>query len=165
MNKRCENQRFSYYYFFPKNRRGQFYLIASLAIIAIIAGVFLIGNNTSSVENPRVFDVAEELNIEYGKVLDRGAVTGNYGWDEFTGNFSAYSRDVTIVYIFGDYVDYNAYYYLSNGTRIQVGKNLNGDILTITYDGTDYEFPWREGENFYYVVSQKIGDEKYVARN
>ena len=150
-----------------KNKRGQFYLIASLAIIALVAGFFLIGNSSKAQENPRVKDVAEELEIEGGKILDRGAVSGNYNWDEFAGNFSEYSGDVDIVYIVGTRSSHEVFKYDNDVKNASITNSFDSlsNVASVIYDGADYDFQMRMGENFYYIVSQHIGEEKYVARN
>lgn len=147
------------------DKRGQFYLIASLAIITLVMGIFLISNSSKAEESPRVKDVAQELEIEGGKVLDRGAVAGTYNWDEFAGNFSDYASDVDIVYVVGNSASPEVFKYSQGIKNTSITKSLNSGILTVTYEGADYNFKMRDGENFYYIVSQYIDGEKYVARN
>lgn len=149
-----------------ESKRGQFYLIASLAIIVLISGIFFVSKVDTAHESPRVEELAEELEIEAGGILDSGAITESYNWDEFTGNFSAYAKDVKIAYVVGTVGSNEAYYYEGSGNRVDLSKTVNTtDALTLIYDGRDYIFQMHEGENFFYVVSQEIDGEKYIARN
>jgi len=147
------------------NKKGQFYLIAAIAIIALIIGLVLIGNSSSSQKSNRVDVVASELSIESAKFLDRAAISGDYNWDEFTANFSDYEKDVTIVYITGTSTSYEVYKYDNGVKNTTITNSLNSDILTITYDGSDYNFKMREGQNFYYIITQQIDGAKYVKKN
>ena len=38
-------------------------------------------------------------------------------------------------------------------------------VITISIEGYNYYFELKAGENFYFIISQKIGDETYVATN
>jgi len=147
------------------NKRGQFYLIAAIAIIALIIGLVLIGNSSSSQKSNRVDVVASELSIESAKFFDRAAISSNYNWNEFTANFSDYESDVNIVYITGTLSSYEVYKYDNGVKNTTITNSLNSGILTITYDGSDYNFKMREGQNFYYILTQYVSGAKYVKRN
>jgi hypothetical protein len=58
--------------FFPKNNKGQFFLIAAIIIIVVTVGVITITNYTEEKEAVKLYDLGEELGIESQRVLDHG---------------------------------------------------------------------------------------------
>ena len=150
-----------------KNKRGQFYLLASIIIITLIAGIFAVTNYSRKSEGTKVYNLAEELKIESGKFLDRSAVTGSYDWNSFTSNFSSYvGNSIEIVYIVGKLEGYEVYKYDDSGNKnMSLSSSLNGEVLTVNVEGINYDFKLKEGQNFYFIMYQYIGKEKYVARN
>lgn len=67
--KRCCNFKKN---FFPKNNRGQFFLIAAIIIIVVTVGVITITNYTEEKESVKLYDLGKELGIESQRVLDHG---------------------------------------------------------------------------------------------
>jgi len=55
-----------------RQKRGQFYLIAALIIIAVIIGFAGISNYIQKKEVIKLYDLGEELGIESQNVLDFG---------------------------------------------------------------------------------------------
>jgi len=150
------------------DKTGQFYLLAAIVIITLIAGVFTITNFSKKKGDSIVYDLGEELKIESGKFLDRGAVTGNYDWDSFTSNFSNYSKGkIDIIYIVGNRSVFNSnnVYRYPNMTKQLIAYTQTGDYINITINKTDYKFKLKEGQNFYFIISQELEGERYVARN
>ncbi len=151
------------------NKRGQFYLIAAVVIISLIISLVLVTNYSQKTENVRVYDLAEELKIESGKTLDLGAITGTYRWNELTQNYSSYAgNDIRIVFIVGNSSIQDVFKYdngVKNTTIPRIFVPGNPGNLTITVDGTNYIFKIRAGQNFYFIMSQNIGEERYVATN
>ena len=114
----------------------------------------------------KVYNLGEELKTESAGMLDYGAVTGNYRWDEFTKNFSDYAgKDINITFIVGSLGSPDIYRYNEDGNKEIVSSSLNGNLLSITANNINYEFVLRPGENFYFIMSQDIGGERYVATN
>jgi hypothetical protein len=148
------------------DKMGQFYLLATIVILALIVGVFAITNFTSTKEESKVKQLAKELDSESEKILELGATTGNYPWYDFTGNFSKYAgNDVVIFYAIKNSSYEEAFKYDENGQKQHVYSISPGD--NFCYIGVDryYQFKIREGQNFYYVITQYINNEKYVATN
>ena len=150
------------------NRRGQFYLIAALAMISIIIGIATITNKSEVKESSKIiYDWKEELDIESSYVLDYLA-TNEGDKDEvlenFTRIFSNYSTETEFYFIYGEEEDLNAYKYF-DGLREDVSQQMeiSDEKIKINIDETEYEFPLTQGENFYYVIYKKEGDDKYVA--
>jgi hypothetical protein len=148
-----------------KSKRGQFYLIATIVIIGLIIGVFVLANYSKGKSQSRVYELGSELKRESGKMLDYGATTGNYPWASFTGNFSGYAgKDINIIFLTGTLSSYEVYQY--NNTIKQSFPYTNiSNLVTISVDGTNYNFKMRKGQNFYFVMYQYIEGERYVSTN
>lgn len=148
------------------DKRGQFYLIAALVIIVMIIAVVGIYNSTRRKEDSRIQNLAEQLRIESGKILDYGAKTTTYPWSDFTKNFTDYAgSEVHITYITGTISSYNAFYYDDNGNQLPAINYTQGSTLIVTHNNDNYSFNLKEGENFYFIISQHIGEEYYVAKS
>ena len=149
--------------FFEKNCRGQFYLVAGMIIISIIIGLVAIANYIEKSQTMIVNDLKEELKIETQKVIEYGAAQMNQYGIDYSSHLGS---DIELYFIMG--VDPN----------IEVKKYVNGDVdlnvpgLTIdnindkiifTLDEVDHEFDLMPTENFYYLISQEIKGERFVA--
>ena len=106
-NKGGENSEFFYSNFFPKNKKGQFFLIISVIIIGLIAGLSTITNSVQKQSDAKFYRVSEELKFESEKVIDYGI---GLGFDEidmknllkdFAEDYSSYSNADDFYYIFG----------------------------------------------------------------
>ena len=172
-------------------KKAQFYLIAAIIISVIILGLVTMSNYARSRESINIQEVGEELKIESEKVLDYGTYNG-LTEDEILNlmeTFSKYYINSTgnngnYYFLFGNSSKVKLVGYSESGTTISIDTGTgkipieidSGEILSeefispsdniiISIDGTDYNFELKKGKNFYFVVSQNIGDEKNVARN
>src|SRR5689334_10974265 len=81
------------------NKRGQFFLLGAVIIIAGIVAIASIktfvtepGGNTQE----RVYDLGQELGYESGKVIDYGVYSGNYNdalMDSWLDLYTNYTKD------------------------------------------------------------------------
>ena len=175
--------------FFPKNRKGQFYLIAAIIIIAIIIGFAAIKNYTQRKEVIKLYDLGEELGIESKNVLDYGTYN-EFNENEmedlltdFVEGYANYTAEgKNLYFIFGNSKKINVMAYQELNTTIYVG--VGGEMSLIEpgekqpfypAEGQDiiskviiaieeliYEFELKYGENFYFIIFQEIGGEEYV---
>jgi len=182
-NKKGENQRFSQCNFSPKNRRGQFYLIAAIIIISIAAGFVTISNYVSSQHTSDTNYLRDEIKIESSKTIDYATLNNK----EFRGtmiNFSEQYINNTIgnnfYFIFGNttsmtFLASQSFY--SNisldgtdktsdvGTeRIYLQNFVPGGNITLGINGNDYVFKLNNGSNYRFVVSSERGGQVYTAR-
>jgi len=169
-------------------KRGQFYLIATIIITAIIIGFAAVVNYSEEKSSVKIYELGEELKIESEKILDYGIYNelDETGMDalltNFIGNYSKYSEEKDLYFIFGNrenitviayqesedeiYVDVgtgNNKLDISNGKGRDEFSNVNEAIITIR--GIGYKFEIKNGENFYFVISQEIEGERYVVTN
>lgn len=151
------------------NKLGQFYLIAAIVIIALVLGLLAITNYTANKENIRVKELSNELQVESGKLLERGAATDDYPWDHFSRNFSLYAgKDVDVIYAVGTKSTHEAFRYNESLDKITDFTNeydIASNKYTIVYDNVNRTFQFREGQNFYFLIVQKVQGEIYVASN
>ncbi|MEJ2267910.1 MAG: hypothetical protein P8X70_02450 [Nanoarchaeota archaeon] len=177
---------------FPKNRKGQFYLIAAIIIIAIIIGFAAVSNYAKKKEVIKLYDLGEELGIESENVLDFGTYNEYSEEDmedlltEFVQSYSSYATEgKNLYFLFGNNKEFHfiAYQELASDVSIDIGEGINliqtepgqkydftpenGKIseVKIIIGDLEYEFDLKPGENFYFIISQEIEGEQYVVKS
>ncbi len=155
--------------FFPKNHKGQFYLIAAVIIITVIVGFITISNYSKKRTSVKLYDLGEELGIESQNVLDYGTFTYpddeegmNALWESFIENYKDYAGGGKDLYfIFGDSgsLQVKAYEDLE---EVDYDLTTNGGKISIVIEDIEYQFDLKAEDNFYFVISQEIEGEKYV---
>jgi len=150
------------------NKRGQFYLVAAMIIVAIVIGIASFSNYTNQRTSQHVYDLGQELGIESANILDYGTMNGSNTTElleNFTDSFEQYAgENVELYFIIGNENNIQAYRYINREKEEVDFAHGEGDI-TIKVDSNDYKFKLASGENFYFVISQEVGGEKYVATN
>jgi len=182
------------YNFFSKNRRGQFYLIATVIIVAVLVGFITISNYAQERDSVKIYDLSEELNIEGENVLDYGIYKGYSqtetaellqkfveGYSEYVGeDLEIYllvgDEDSIIVIGRGDLAEVNVTFGMTGEVSgdlkpfakktftPEIGDVRNGKIK-VKIKQKDYEFELKDGENFYFIISQEIDGETHVETN
>ncbi len=171
---------------FPKNHKGQFYLIAAIIIIGLIIGFAAIKNYTQKKEVIKLYNLGEELGIESQNVLEYGTYNELNENDmedlltDFVESYADYAaEDRNLYFLFGNSKKFNFIVYqdlasevsvdIGEGIRIiQTGKSefipKDGKIekVVIKIGDLAYDFDLEQGENFYFVISQEIEGEQYV---
>lgn len=189
MNKREKNYQFFHSNFFPKNRRGQFFIIMSVIIIGLVAGLATITNSVQK-QNFVSFDyVEDELKFESEKVVDYG-IANNQDMKVlltyFTQNYSEYSNADEFYYVFGTQSEItfvglqkksageiNINFgsgnvpipFTQNQFYIDEFNPLDTNSVNLTIAGTKHSFTLQEGENFFFVVSKEIEGNIYTAKS
>jgi hypothetical protein len=169
-----------------KNKSGQFYLLAAIIIISIIIGFVAISNFAKKDSQIKTNDLGKELGVEGGEVLDFGTVSNERNIpkliEDFAQKYSQYTSDPNreILFIYGS----GSKIYSVNSTDLSTGGIQLGSIgihtqketilstplsvengnVAITFNGQNYIFEVKEGENFYFVINQQIGDNSYVVK-
>tara|TARA_Y100000034_G_scaffold133548_1_gene199288 strand:+ start:846 stop:1415 length:570 start_codon:yes stop_codon:yes gene_type:complete len=169
-------------------KKGQFYLLATIIIITLISGFATVINYSKPQTNINIDYLGEELIIESEKVLDYG-LNNNVNLKNLIGDFNKryinHSNVDNAYFIFGTKGNLTiaGYKKLSSGTiTYDVGSgnqvlNLNKGVygssnflnpdenISITSDGVVYDFTLKTGENFYYILSKEIEEEVYIVTN
>ena len=155
------------------NKKGQFYLVAGLIIISIIIGLIAMVNYTKKSQTIIVNALDAELKIETQKVLiyDLGHVGETMR--EYGVDYSSHlGSEIELYFIIGEDLNIDAYQYI-NGIETNVSEideasltidTINNKII-LDLSGVDYEFVLVSGKNFYYLISQEIKGEYFVATN
>jgi len=183
-------------------KRGQFYLIATVIIIAVVIGFVTISNYAQGRDSVKIYDLGEELIIEGENVLDYGIYNGLSKDEtadllkEFIEGYSEYlGEDIEIYLLVGDEdslivigqeegleddfeIEFGITgqasknlkkfakreFFPNDGESIK-GKKIRVKIRKDNGNQNEYEFELKEGENFYFIISQKIGEETHVTTN
>lgn len=167
------------------NKRGQFYLIAAIIIVAIILGFATTSNSLKKEEFTELGDLAKELEIESQAVIDH-AVLNNLDVKVQLGLFAEayapYSSAENLYFIIGDSggIEVGGYHKLYSGSISVNGVELNipqgvytsnsytspPNPTTLIINELDHVFDLEDGTNFYFVVAKIEKEGNYFfARN
>jgi len=174
-------------------KRGQFYLLAAIVIIAVIIGFVFVSNQVKTKEEVKVYDLGQELGIENGNVLQYGTYNGldtkatQTLYTNFTQTYANYAGESKNLYfVFGnkENIFVATYAEVETGSiSVNLGSTtptvpvnqqqynvtsygqVTGDEITVNIGNFSYDFTLQSGQNFYFVISQQIGGENYVATN
>lgn len=173
--KRCDNL------ISIRGKRGQFYLVAAIIIVAAIVGFATVTNSAKRADETRVYDLGEELEIEGDQVMEHGVINPDVQIEEIMTNFSrkysAYVQggNLEIIFVFGNkdnlnkitFTDFLRGSISDSGSTVEildskikkekVEKTAN-DKVKINIGKINHEFDLKPGENFYYVISQDHND-------
>ncbi len=165
------------------NKRGQFYLVATVIIVSIIAGLAVISNYSYEKTPSKFYPIEQELRIESAKVMDYGIANGKNTNDlmkNFSRDYSINSDSDSSYFVFGkeDNLTLAGYNEL-NSTTIQINVGLGeqamnftkgqfqafnfsntGENIKVIISNVSYDFKLNKGQNFYFVVSKNIDGEK-----
>ena len=173
------------------NKRGQFFLIAAVVIIVVVVSVITISNYTAPKDNVKLYDLGQQLGIESQNVLDYGTYSQlndsqmKVLMESFIRNYEAYmGGDKNIYFVFGNSQKINVIGYqdIANesvciklniyssecvpytqiGTTTEYPSTTTLTKVAINIGGNEYQFSLKSGENFYFVIWQKVGGEKHV---
>ncbi len=159
-------------YGLEKNKKGQFYLLSAIIIVAIIISFAAVSNYSLKKDNAPFNSLSSNLNAEGEKVLDYEQINGitDYSaFDDFAQKYSEYAgSDTKIHFIIGDGENpsgFDAFRYLGS-TKIDESSNLSvGSNIVFGLEGINYKFNLLQGKNFYYIMTQESGGEKNVLTN
>lgn len=143
-------------------KKGQFYLLAAIVIIGVLVGFVSILNYTSKTSSLRLYDLGKNLEIESEAVMDYSKISGIDEVEDFTSLFDTYVGENAEVYFVNNL---EAYYYDENGIPRGISHAISEGKIIVEIEGDSYEFDLKPGDNFYFVIRQKIGEELYVVTN
>jgi len=166
------------------DKKGQFYLIAGIVLAVLIIGVAAISTYIIKESGPEISYLKEEIKIESSYIMDYGLVNGlgKSLFDEILINFTEtyrdyFKREKSHYFIFGDQdsmtvsgyqTEERSVYLNDEQVTYLVGeftKNIyleGEEEVILKIDDNTYRFPISEGKNFYFVISQSIGDEEHI---
>jgi len=145
------------------NKRGQFYIIAGIIIVAVIVGFVVITNYSKKSGYVIIEDLEKELKTESQKVIEYHATHPGNTLNQFGKDYSSYiGEDIKVYFIMGNNPNIEAYQYIKGVETQLTDPVIQEDKIIFTLDGIDYEFALVTGENFYYLLSQEIKGERFV---
>jgi len=173
-----------------ENRKAQFFLIAAVVIIIVVVSIVTISNYTQRRDVVKLYDLGQELGIESQNVLDYGTYSElneeqmKILMENFIKNYVSYiESNKNIYFVFGNKQKINVVGYqeiVNESVCVKIDGSYCTPYLTIgqtqEFPATgesiskvviriadvEYEFKLRSGENFYFVIWQSVGGEKYV---
>ena len=182
-----------------ENKRGQFYLMAAIIIIAVILGFVGVKNYVKKTSDVKLYDLKEELGIESEKVIEYGKLELNDDQNEqllehFTAVYTEYSgEEKQLYFIFGSCDKIIAYTYeedssgsvslpgVGGGSGITLTQTVKkglcnpnepnkyncdnacvGKEVQVIINNQQYSFDLNQGEAFYFVISEKVGDDTHI---
>jgi hypothetical protein len=175
-------------------KRGQFYLIATIIIVGLLITLTTIYISTKTTkEDTAIYDLSKEINYESNQVIDYGVYksipgenTSSY-LENLTNYYVASSPGTELLVVHGNATNMSATFYGENPSGI-LGINTGGgtsgvdvlvqstSILETNIEGTNVtvwlnktkgehtDFVLKPGENFYLILQKQKGGETLVAR-
>lgn len=106
-----------------RNKRGQFYLLVAIIVIAVVLGFAAMANSSKKTTNLKIYDLGEELGIESGEVLDFGTYKqyDSAEMDKLLTNFSQ---------LYGQYAGEGKEIYFIYGNESGTSLISSADITT-----------------------------------
>ncbi|MFH1325152.1 MAG: hypothetical protein ABIH49_00080 [archaeon] len=172
-------------------KRGQFFLLATIILVTVIAGVSSVYNYAAQKSQQKFYYFGDELEVESEKVIDyvnNNELNFKDVMTDFTQDYTDYSDADNFYFLFGDTnsIRFAGYKRIEDGT-VTVKQVVEGDteiyLTKETYKTQDftpfvtnptvklvieeitYSLELQTGQNFYYIVSKEIDGEKHVATN
>lgn len=106
------------------NKRGQFYLIAAIALVSVVISFVIISNYASNRENLNVQNLQEEISIESSKTLDY-AIYNNFSSTQINDLLTNFSES----YIkYQNRTNNDLYFIFGDKTQIKVVAYQNSQI-------------------------------------
>lgn len=173
------------------NKRGQFFLIAALVLIAIFVGLGAIYTSSKvSTEDFTVYDLSKEINFESSQVVNTGVLTGLSSTEiinrikTLSEVYSESNQESDFLLVYGNETELNAFYYnntetgeigLSTGAETSPQITLQAREVTIIREQNqnslrvllpndiNYDFNITSGQAFYIIIKKERGDEQIVS--
>ncbi|MCK5624923.1 hypothetical protein KAI04_03725 [Candidatus Pacearchaeota archaeon] len=145
---------------------GQFYLIAGMIIISLIIGLIAIVNYTKTNQPIIINDIKEELKIETQKVLENEASQGGNPMNTYGIDYSSYlGSEIELYFIKGSNPNIEVTKYINGDDSSVTGLTIDdvNDKIIFNLNNFNHEFDLMPIENFYYLISQEIKGEYFVA--
>jgi len=167
------------------NKRGQFFLIAALAIIVVIASLVAIYNSAEKgKEEVSTFNLAEEINFEGSQILKNGVYNSlpfseiGERIENLTDYYAKTNRETDLLIVYSDEIQTVIIFYNNTGTEIEVSPSsfqpasidnkfsstqARTDDILVTISGQTYRETLRPGKIFMAFAMKNRNGERFVA--
>jgi hypothetical protein len=139
------------------SRKGQFYLLAAIIIVALIMGLAISTNNAKQqgINKSEIYKLFAKINIDNDKLINYNSATTGYLTIDLENIFSEFVKaypTIKEVYVILNKDNAKSYYIYDN-TGLKV---LNDDDLKSEFAG------YYEGSNFYALIIKEKNGEQYT---
>jgi hypothetical protein len=171
-------------------KRGQFFLVAAIIIVGVLAGLTAVVNNTRTGNtNAQFYDLGKEIGFETRKVIDYGVYNERDILpltESFLEDYADYIAKEEVIFLIGDEASMRALHFTStqNIVGLSIGANrppmsvpiqsstgrkaeveiIDEKNVVVTINGIEYPFELSEGKNFYFVMIKTEDGERFVAK-
>jgi hypothetical protein len=175
------------------DKKGQFFLIAALVIVGIIATLAAVNFSTKTPkEDVTIYDLSKEIDYESNQLIDYGVYKGAGSMEinsdvlALVGNYSSSNPDTDILVVYGNEQLVRGVLFSKESTGVEAisaGGVPKGQfefsqtaipLTTIIKDQKNVEvmlenkrlanFTLNPGENFYLILQKEVGGERLVAQ-
>ncbi|HKL24154.1 MAG TPA: hypothetical protein VJ912_02350 [Candidatus Nanoarchaeia archaeon] len=150
------------------NKRGQFYLMVSAVIIAVMVGFLSTQNFVIEKSSVDFSHLEEEMQIESEKIMDYALYNDDYSiLDDFTREYSEYlNNKADVIYIVNSSGKLDVYKYDEDLNRQNIENYYNlEDKVIVPFYSNNYTFNLNKGEDFYFILTKEEKGERYVITN
>mgnify|MGYP000067774991 CR=1 FL=1 len=171
-----------------KNKRGQYYLIAAMIIIVILASFISVINFASKNSNDPMKEIEKELNNEIEEILnyatmqDLSSIEYKNIFKNMSSNYISKFSGKTTIFLYGDKTNltvkgknsYNETLTFSDGNGFTILKTgvgefeenylLLADTGILKMEDVEHSFQFPKGQGFYYLISNRDGGENNLIR-
>jgi len=163
-------------------KRAQFYLVAALIIVGIIASLATIYNTAKTTkEDTSTFYLAEEINFEGSKILDSGTIHDpskiQPNLIELMDYYNKTNPQTDLLFIYGKETDLTFYFFNNTGLGTMgaevdsIAVDINSilpvlrpeDNLITINTGTQSTIDLKPGKFFFVVLKKEKNGERFVA--
>jgi len=168
------------------DKRGQFFLIASLIIVTLLLSIGAVYNYaTVQKEDTQVYDLSKELGYEGASVIDSGVYNSQQGstsdyLNGLIGNYSASFPNSDFLAVYGNSTNlilFNASNKCTGSaslgstgisicTSILRNNSISsvGNNVIVPLGEINYTFTLQAGQNFYIVIRKEGSGGTYIAK-
>ena len=175
-----------------KKKGQFYLIAAIIIIIVIVSLSGITNYIEKRKEPAKFYDLSTELSEEGARVVDYGiynkenipSLMNNF-LDNYFINYTT-EKEEEVVFVYGNKNNITVTTYTNDTTGvIRIKYGTSGDMgiqgagrykaerktftpstetdeITVTILGKEYEFTLKEGENFFFIITQESGEEKYV---
>lgn len=173
------------------NKRGQFYIVTAVIIVLVVIGMASIDTQVYvSPVSTTVYEMSFELNQEGSNIIDYGiyneedveVLLEDFIEDKFADYFLKKTKDTEVSFVYGDETDvYIVNYDTISRGKISLGNSAIGveDTLIskenfptpssrkvkVDVGDREYEFNLNPGQNFYFIIKYKSGEEVLIKKS
>jgi hypothetical protein len=177
------------------NKRGQIYLVAAIIIVMILAGIASVKTYAVAKAEPRkIKDISSELKEETSRIIDYGIYSRANLDDllnsfnlEFSEYFLEKTEETNIIFIYGNKTELYSVQYNNQYTgavfatigeasptwatsesiinKTEITTQIQDNKINVNLLEKDFVFDIREGQVFYFLITQQKDDETVIEKN